>query len=59
MVAATIWGAELRGVTVCFHCDNSVVVEVLNRHSTRDSSLCYQLRAQSEFNVVACHMPGV
>ena len=65
VVAAAVWGAVWRGLTVCFHCDNMAVVEVLNRQAAKEPLMCHQLRtlfylaARFDFDVTARHTPGV
>ena len=65
VVAAAIWGSEWRGRTVCFHCDNMAVVEVINRQTAKEALICHQLRslfyisAWFDFDPVARHTPGV
>ena len=64
VVAAACWGRFWHGATVCFHCDNAAVVEVLNRQSAKDQLLGHHLRslffigARCDFDVVARHTPG-
>ena len=65
IVAAVVWGRFWRGSTVCCYCDNSAVVEVLNRQAAKEEFLCHQLRslffisARFDFDIVARHIPGV
>ena len=65
VLAAALWGSRWRGSTVCYHCDNMAVVEVINRHSAKETLLCHLLRslffisARLDFDVVALHTPGV
>ena len=65
VVAAAVWGREWRGATVCVHCDNQSVVDILNNQSAREPLLCHQLRslffvcARFDCDIVARHTPGV
>ena len=44
MVAAMVWGNEWHGLTVRANCDNSAVVDVINRQSAKDALLCRLMR---------------
>ena len=64
LAACTVWGHLWKGCTVCCHCDNIAVVEVINRQRAKDCLLSHLLRclffasAQFDFDVVARHTPG-
>ena len=64
LVACAIWGHYWRGCTVCSHCDNTAVVEVINTRKAKDPLLCHQLRALFfastflDFELIAAHTPG-
>ena len=64
LVACVIWGHEWRGCTVCAHCDNTAVVEVINNGKAKDPLLSHQLRALFfasaifDFELIASHTPG-
>ena len=45
LVACVMWGPLWRGRTVCAHCDNGAVVEVINRGRAKEPLMCHQLRA--------------
>ena len=57
LAACTVWGHLWRGCTVCCHCDNIAVVEVINRQRAKDCLLSHLLRclffasAQFDFDV--------
>ena len=65
VIAATIWGRAWTGLVVCSHCDNEVVVAVLNRHISKDADLMHLLRcltffeAKFSIRMVATHVAGV
>ena len=58
------WGHYWSGCTVCSHCDNTAVVEVINTRKAKDPLLCHQLRALFfasaffDFKLIAAHTPG-
>ena len=64
LVALVVWGPLWRGRTVCAHCDNGAVVEVINRGRAKEPLMCYQLRtlffisAFYNFEVTERHTPG-
>ena len=64
LVACTIWGHLWRGSTVCAHCDNSAIVEVITNRKAKDPLLSHQLRAfffmcaYFDFELIAAHTPG-
>ena len=45
LVACAVWGPLWRGCTICAHCDNGAVVEVINRGRAKEPLMCHQLRA--------------
>jgi len=60
-----IWGHKWKGSTVTAHCDNKVVVCILNSRHSRDDYLMRMLRilffkeAHFQFELHAKHIPGV
>ena len=64
LVACTIWGHLWRGSTVCAHCDNSAVLEVITNRQAKDMLLSHQLRAlffmcaYFDFELIVAHTPG-
>ena len=64
LVASVIWGHYWRGCTVCSHCDNTAVVDVINTRKAKDPLLCHQLcalffaSAFFDFELIAAHTPG-
>jgi len=64
IIATTVWGHHWRGCTVCCHCDNMAVVEVINRQAAKDALLSHLMRclffssAHFDFDIVARHTPG-
>ena len=64
MIAAAMWGRCWSGQVVCCRCDNSAVVAVLNRRTSRDSELMHLLRcliffeAKFSFRMVSAHIVG-
>lgn len=45
MVALTIWGEELRNKKICFRCDNSAVVQIVNTMTSKSDRVMVVLRA--------------
>ncbi len=64
LLAACVWGAHWKGLTVQCNCDNQAVVSILNSGSAKDSHLAHMLRclffleSLFDFSVVAWHIPG-
>ena len=64
VIAAAMWGRCWSGQVVCCRCDNSAVVAVLNRRTSRDSELMHLLRcliffeAKFSFRMVSAHIAG-
>lgn len=64
ILSLKIWGAELRGKKVVFHCDNEAVATLLNTGRARDSRLQQGLReicfiaAINEFEILGKFIPG-
>ena len=44
LVAGMIWGHNWREPTVCAHCDNMAVVEIIMNKKAKEILLCHQLR---------------
>ena len=65
VVAAAVWGNRWSRSTVCFHCDNQAVVDVIRGGYCRDKLLAHMLRcmffleAHFGFTATARHIPGV
>ena len=49
VIAVAMWGQHWTGQIVCWRCDNSAVVSVLNHHTSRDSELMHLLRCLTFF----------
>ena len=53
-----------RNKTVLFHCDNSAVVEILNKQTSKDTHIMRLLRKivllslKFNINIIASHIPG-
>ena len=64
VVAAAIWGLHWSGCHVCFHCDNDVVVIVIQNRNAHESLLVQLLRclffyaSRFQFHFSASHIPG-
>ena len=64
LVAGVIWGHNWRGATVCAHCDNMAVVEIIMNKKAKEILLCHQLRALFfisafyDFELTATHTLG-
>jgi len=64
LVTSMLWGNLWKGCTVCCHCDNIAVVEVVNRQSAKNPLMSHLMRclffasAQFDFDMVARHIPG-
>ena len=61
-MAAATWGQTWHCCNVFFHCDNTAVVAVIQRKSTRDALLLHLLHfyaAFFQFSYSAHHLPGV
>ncbi len=65
VVAMVLWGRKWRGRTVLARCDNTAVVSIIGKGSSRDREAMHLARclafAQAEFEValVASHIRGV
>ena len=65
VVAATVWGNRWSRSTVCFHCDNQAVVDVIRGGYCKDKYLAHMLRcmffleAHFAFTATARHIPGI
>ena len=65
LLAAATWGHCWRGRSILFHCDNSAVVDIWNKGSTRQPHIMSLVRslyfsaAQHEFHVAVQHIPGI
>ena len=44
LMASVVWGYLWKGCTVCCHCDNSAVVEVVNRQSAKEELMSHLMR---------------
>ena len=64
LVASAVWGASWKGRTVCAHCNNAAVVEVIEKGRAKEPLLCHQLRALffvsafHDFELSVLHTPG-
>ena len=64
-LAAALWGSRWRGQTVLAQCDNTAVVEIVNKGTSRDKDVMHLVRclafikAKYEFELVATHVRGV
>ena len=64
VIAAAMWGRCWTGQMVCCQCDNSAVVVVLNRRTSRDSDLMHLLccltffEASFSFRMLSVHITG-
>lgn len=64
VLALEIWGDRWHHAVLCFHCDNSAVVEVINRLTSRDPHMLFLLRKVMQFSMAhdviirAIHCPG-
>ena len=64
LVAGVIWGHNWRGATVCAHCDNMALVEIIMNKKAKEILLCHQLRALFfistfyDFELTATHTLG-
>ena len=64
-VAAAAWGSDWKGALVQVQCDNTAVVEVINKGTARDRDIMQLMRclaflaAKGDFYVVASHIKGV
>ncbi len=65
VIAAVIWGEQLKGKRVLAQCDNTAVVAVLNTRYAKDVVLMRILRclfvvqAHFQFSLTLTHIPGV
>ncbi len=65
VIAAVIWGEQLKGKRVLARCDNTAVVAVLNTRYAKDVVLMRILRclfvveAHFQFSLTSTHIPGV
>ena len=65
LAACAIWGHQWSRATVCAHCDNAAVVQVINSGYARDPTIMQMLRclffipAYFNFTLIAEHVPGV
>lgn len=64
VLATSTWGHHWKGKSVLFHCDNSAVVEIWAKRSTKQPSIMALVRvlhfiaAKHEFHVTVQHIPG-
>ncbi len=64
VVAAAVWGDSWRGKTVRVYCDNSAVVSIVNRGTTKNQEAMHLIRclafirARFEFHIHALHIKG-
>lgn len=64
VLAAAVWGGRWSGRTVAVRCDNSAVVETLNKGCCKDPDVMHLvrclafLRAKFQFALVASHIEG-
>ena len=65
VLSCAMWGPLLSGSKVQFKCDNSGVVDSINKGSSKEPLVMHLLRclwffsAYFGFTIVACHIPGV
>ena len=65
VLAASTWGHCWNGRSVLFHCNNSAVVEIWGKYSTRHPLIMALVRilhfiaAKYEFHVLVQHIPGI
>ena len=64
-LSCAVWGALLSGSNVQFKCDNTDVVESINKGSSKEQVVMHLLRclwffsAYFSITITACHIPGV
>lgn len=65
VLAAAVWGAEWKGKTILALCDNSAVVSILNKGSSKNQEAMHLMRclaflaAKFEFCLFSTHLRGV
>ena len=65
VLSCAVWGTSLSRSRVKFQCDNLILVEVINKGSSKDVMVMHLLRclwffqAFFNLNIVASHIPGV
>ena len=65
VLALYLWGHELANSSIIFHCDNSSVVDILNKQSSKDPIIMKLVRKfvlrclQLNINFKLSHIPGV
>ena len=63
-VAACTWGERLKGKRILFHCDNSAIVQVLEKGTSKEPQIMNLVRslffvaAHNNFEFSAVHIPG-
>ena len=65
VLACAMWGPHWEHRRVQVHCDNSAVVQIIHKHSSKDHTILHLLRclhffcAAFDINLKARHIPGV
>ena len=65
VLAVELWSPRLAHHSIVFHCDNLAVCQIINSHSSKDSTLMALVRrlvvASMKFNILfhAVHVPGI